>query len=295
MQQFWRILVLSCLLIVWGGHYAFALDAKCERIVSLSPSVTDILASLDLLPNMVGITRYCTVPKDADNIRQVGGVVDTNYEAIVTLNPSIIFIQGDSHTAQIKPLKQFNYDIQALSFSSIEASINNINIIGKLCGIPEKSRNITNEIRESFTKLVGEKSVSKPKVLLFYGFNYDLYSKTPPTSAAGKSFHTELIELLGGVNVYKGLSNAPQLSQEAILHLDPDVIIILSGDGALPDFDKRYILRTENYQPNWPLVSEARAIKNGQVYVIDGFATMIPSPKAIESLAKAFSTIFKQN
>src|SRR5690606_36951859 len=60
-----------------------------KRIVSLAPSITESLFALGLGDRVVGVTRYCTYPPEAQTRAIVGGFVDPNYEAIVKLEPDL--------------------------------------------------------------------------------------------------------------------------------------------------------------------------------------------------------------
>ena len=63
------------------------LDSPAQRIVSLAPSITETLFFLGVGDRVVGVTRYCNFPPEAKSKTIVGGVIDPNYEVIVSLCP----------------------------------------------------------------------------------------------------------------------------------------------------------------------------------------------------------------
>src|SRR5690606_17941429 len=64
----------------------------CARIVSLAPSITETIYDLSLGSNLVGVTRFCKYPKEATLLPQIGGLLDPNIEAIVSLRPTLVVV-----------------------------------------------------------------------------------------------------------------------------------------------------------------------------------------------------------
>ena len=77
-----------------------------SRIISMAPSITEALFALDLADKVAGVTRYCDYPLEAKAKPQVGGFLDPNYEAIVTLEPdlAILLTIHDEADARLKNL-----------------------------------------------------------------------------------------------------------------------------------------------------------------------------------------------
>ena len=73
------------------------------RIVSLAPSITEILFALELEEQIVGVTRFCDYPAAASGIAKIGGFSDPNFEAIVALKPSIVFGMSEHQALGRKP------------------------------------------------------------------------------------------------------------------------------------------------------------------------------------------------
>ena len=71
-------------------------DRPPERIVSVSPNITETLFALGLGDRVVGVTQFCTYPPEAQTRPQVGGYLDPNYEAILALKPDVVIFPGEN-------------------------------------------------------------------------------------------------------------------------------------------------------------------------------------------------------
>ena len=74
-------------------------SAKVRRIVSMSPSVTEVLFDLGLGNKLVGITDFCKYPSATAKIEKIGGYLDANYEAIISLKPDIVILRKEFQQA----------------------------------------------------------------------------------------------------------------------------------------------------------------------------------------------------
>jgi iron complex transport system substrate-binding protein len=88
-------------------------------------------------------------------------------------------------------------------------------------------------------------------------------------------FYSELIEAAGGQNAYTGTLPFPRLSREALIILDPEVIIEVISDGANPEDARR----------DWQNLASIRAVKNGRVFVLTEQSHTVPGPRFADTLA----------
>ncbi|RMG67943.1 MAG: hypothetical protein D6710_10775, partial [Nitrospirae bacterium] len=73
-----------------------------ERIISLAPSITEILFSLGLGDRVVGVTNFCDYPKEALKRPKIGGMTNPSLEAIVRLRPDIVVLTTDGNPGEIE-------------------------------------------------------------------------------------------------------------------------------------------------------------------------------------------------
>ena len=269
---------------------ALAVSKQCSRIISLSPTITDTLLSLGLEQNIVAGTRYDRLPKDS-HIQQIGGMLDPNYEAITLLSPTIIFADLTEDSPQKRKFDTLKFNTTLLSFTSLDEIQQAIKNIGAICNITAEANQKINEFNLALTATQLENR--SPKVLMLYSYEGDDHLTQLPQRAAGKSFHQDILEAVGGQNAYQGDLNAPIMSQEGILMLNPDIIILLQGDQN-KELDQSRSITTEKIHPKWRSLQGLSAIKNGQVYMMKGEPTFIASPDAVIATLKSLHTILSQ-
>lgn len=270
---------------------ALAVSEQCQRIISLSPTITDTLLSLGLEKNIVAGTRYDRLPKDS-HIQQIGGMLDPNYEAMTLLSPTIIFTDLTNDSPQKRKLDTLKLNTQTLDFSSLEDIQQSLQTIGTVCEITTKTDQKNSELNQAFK--TARLTDTAPRVLMLYTYEGEDHLTQLPQRAAGKSFHQDILEATGAHNAYQGSLNAPIMSQEGILMLNPDIIILLQGDQN-KTLDETRSITIEKIQPNWQNLQELSALKKHRVYLMKGEATFIASPNAIIATLQHLHKILYHN
>ena len=123
------------------------LDSGPIRIVSLSPSTTEILFALGLDEEIVGVTDYCDYPKEALEKDKVGGFEKANLERIISLGPDIVISSGNENREAGKIL--YDAGIQMASFNSkdTEAIFSEILRIGQIASREDEAQELVEELR----------------------------------------------------------------------------------------------------------------------------------------------------
>lgn len=269
---------------------ALAVSEQCSRIISLSPTITDTLLSLGLEQNIVAGTRYDRLPKDS-HIQQIGGMLDPNYEAITLLSPTIIFADLTEDSPQKRKFDTLKLNTKLLTFTSLNEIQQAVKTIGAICDITAETNQKLDEFNLALTTTQLENR--SPKILMLYSYEGDDHLNQLPQRSAGKSFHQDILEAVGGQNAYQGELNAPIMSQEGILMLNPDIIILLQGDQN-KELDQSRSITTEKIHPNWRSLQGLSALKNDQVYIMKGEPTFIASPDAVIATLKSLYTVLSQ-
>lgn len=244
-----------------------------ERIVSLSPNLTHIIYALGALDKVVGVTIFSDFPPEASKLPKVGGWVNPNYEAIVALKPDLVVLMKDQDTIFGQKIR--NLGLKTLvtdSNNSVEDILDTINLMGKLLGKEAEAKKLTASMQSSLDE-IRQRTDGLPKknLLLVVGRNpgtmEDIY-------VIGRdNYINELIELAGGENVVQNKRLSIKITKEALLTYDPDVIIEINHEQV--DKEKE-ILET------WSSLSESRAVKNGQVYILPSTVLLHPSQTIVE-------------
>lgn len=261
---------------------------SCQRIVSVSPALSDMMSELKLEDRIVGATRYCKLPESPDR-KIVGGYFDLNFEKVVSLKPDIVFLEGTENNPVSQKLDALGIKNRVFSLDTLDEMEAAKQEIGHYC---EGEVVIGGEtLRDYLTHFVPEDRADlvKPRVLILYNYG-DNAARILPRLAAGRSFHGELLETLSMENVYLGSLNAPELTREAIALLNPEWILILNG-GIEDASSARDLLHVEKIKPRWEFLSSVSAVQNQRVYEITGFYTQIPSVTAMRRLGKLFAEL----
>lgn len=257
-------------------------ETPCGRLISMAPSITETLYALGLGGNVVGVTTFCQRPKEAVSKPKVGGYFDVNYEAALSLRPTLVVIHG-GRGDQEERLKRLGVKTISVDHTSVSGIIGSIETIGGLCGVDENAKRLVDGLRQRMDKIRAKVSgARRPRVLVAVGRNIGSTSVAEAYIAGKKSYYDDLIALAGGVNAYEGLAVAtPMVSAEGIISLKPDYVIELIPplNGKAPD--------ASTAEKDWAKLS---AMGGGfAARAIIGAHTVIPGPDfavLLEEMAK---------
>jgi iron complex transport system substrate-binding protein len=242
-----------------------------QRIISLAPSITEILFALDLGDRVVGVTDYCDYPEEAKEKPKVGGYYTTNLEMIMAQEPDLVL--ADGHDPVCQQLVNLGLTIVVLQPKDIFGIFRNIELVGEITGKEQKAEKLIASL-EARLNAVAEKTArisQKPQVFA----EIDATDLTKPWTAGPGSFIDALITLAGGENIVKVSGAWVQLSLEELIAADPDLIIV---GLMLP-------LTAEEVRQRPGAWQQLAAIKEGKVYAIsDPSLTSRPGPRIIDGL-----------
>jgi iron complex transport system substrate-binding protein len=255
-----------------------------RRIVSLAPSITEILFSLGMGDRVAGVTRYCDYPPEALTKTRIGGYYDPNYEAILLLKPDLIVMLAE-HEGPREYLAELGFDILVVDHKSISGIFRSIETIGRACGALQKAESITKDIEVRMERIRKKtEGLPSPRVLVSIGRNMGSGTLKDVYISGREGFYDEMIGRIGGVNAYDGGVAFPVVSGEGIIQMNPDVIIDM-----VPDLED-HGWNPEMIRREWDAVSQVDAVKNRRVYVFGEDYVAVPGPRFIfimEKMARA--------
>ncbi|HOK89813.1 MAG TPA: helical backbone metal receptor [Candidatus Hydrogenedentes bacterium] len=243
------------------------------RVVSLAPSLTETLFAIGAGDRVIGVTRFCAWPAEATRRPQVGGFLDTNYEAIVALKPDLV-VALPSHGDHVDRLKALNLRCVIVSQTTLKDILDSIPRLGALTDRTESAEQLARTLQqqlEHIRELV--RDTSPPRVLLSSGRNPADNSLSEVYIVGRKSFLNDLLEIAGGENAYVDPSvEYPMLSAEGIIRLDPEVIIeFVTEKDPVRYPDSMYL------EP-WHRLGVLTAAQHNRIYLIRGPHHTIPGP-----------------
>ncbi len=257
-------------------------QSRAQRIVSLSPSVTEILDGVGAFPRVIAVSDYCEYPPEVKSLPRVGGWQNTNLERIASLKSDLV-IMTDAEAPFVKDrLEQLKVRTLVVPGRSIEDAFIAMSEIGLATDNVRGAEQLATETRAEIDRVRAlTKDLPKRRVLCVVdrvpGTLRDLYTATEG------SFIAQLIEIAGGESVAplaeKGYG---KINKEAIVALDPEIIIDMV-QGAEGKF-------AEDPRAVWNELSQLRAVREGRVYSLRETSVLHPS-QFIGKSALAFARI----
>ncbi len=274
MQRFTCCLLLALFLFSTG---ALSLDRKCSRIVSLAPSITEVLYEVGLGKNIVGVTKFDRYPESVKNKPKVGGLHDPNIEAIAKLKPSTIMLFAE--TRGIEKLKKLsNVNFYIVNHKNLNNIIKSIPSVSEYCGATEKGPAVFSKTIDRILALENKtKNLPKTKVLIAVGRSGKLKAFNNLFISGNDGFYTSILERLGAENAYKqNTASVASMSMEGLLKLQPDVIIeLITSENNSLEFK-------ESIFDSWKDYTFLNAVNRGRVHIIANDYSFIPGPRVIK-------------
>jgi iron complex transport system substrate-binding protein len=242
-----------------------------ESVVSLAPSVTEILFALGLGDKVVGVTEACDYPDEAKEKPKVAGYFSANLEAVLDKDPDIVF--ADGHDPVEQQIEEQGIPLVVLQPADIEGIFRNIELIGDLMNEEREAAELVDELQQRLDAVVARTTTAVTKPTVF--FEIDASDETKPWTVGPESFIDPLISLAGGQNIVNEAGDYLQVNLETLLSGDPDLIILSDYPYVTPE-------DVLNRQGVW---QELRAVKEKKVYAIsDPSLTSRPGPRIIDGL-----------
>ncbi|GAB1385926.1 ABC transporter substrate-binding protein [Melaminivora sp.] len=189
-----------------------------QRIVTLQPSLTEAVCSLDACERLVGVDRHSDWPAGIASLPRVGGMAEANIEAIVALRPDLVLLGTRSRSAQ--RLQALGLRVLVLEATSHADIRRNLEAIAQALGKPGAGERLW----RGLDLRVQEQRRRVP--VAWQGRRVYLELHGGKAAASEESFIGETLALLGLVNVVPGRLGAfPRLGPEYALRADPDVLI----------------------------------------------------------------------
>jgi iron complex transport system substrate-binding protein len=206
-------------------HLGPPVPAQVRRVVTLAPSLSEIVLALGAGDRLVGVTRFDDDPRLA-KVKRAGGYNDPEPETVLGLHPDLVIAQpAPENHGPVETLARLGIPVEAFALEDLKQVEDAMEQIGVLLGLPERGRALRDDL-ERHRAAVREASRRgpHPRALLVLGLE-------PLVVAGPKSFVGELLEDAGGVNVAGDADRPfPRISAEAAVRAQPDVVVICGFD-----------------------------------------------------------------
>ena len=241
-----------------------------QRIISLAPSITEILFALKLGDRVIGVTSYCDFPDEAKAKEKVGDTIKPNLERLIVLKPDLVLISTASQLEKItRQLDQLGIPVFVTSPQSVAGVLTSLRKIGELTGAEQQAEALAAEMQTRITAVQRQATTnSAPRVLY-------ILQLSPLITAGKNTFINDLINQAGGRSISgEETTDYPQFSREAVIARAPEVIIIPASHGA----------ELVNIEAVKQAFAATPAIKNNRIVRINPDLVSRPGPRIVEGL-----------
>lgn len=237
-----------------------------QRIISLVPSLTELLFDLGLADRMVGVTKFCIHPSHAQSVAtKVGGTKSFDFEQIKALNPDLIIAnKEENYKDGIEQLCE-DYPVYISDIFDLKDAMNTITQIGRMTQSESKSKQLVENIQQGFEE-VKDKLEGQVLYLIWQG---------PVMVAGADNFINFLLDWLGLDNAVGHLTRYPELNEEALSQQSPDYVFLSSEPYP---FKEKHLSKFEQMFPNAEVM-----LVDGEMFSWYG-SRLVHSPKYFMSL-----------
>ena len=252
-----------------------------ERIVTLSPSINEIVFALGAGKDVVANTNYCDFPEESKAILKIGGYNNISLEKILETKPTVVI--GQDYDEKLNSnLKALGIKTLSYKTNTISSIKNTINELGNFFDKKEKAKELTSNIDNALLSV--NSIVENKKILIVISPKKSLSNQIYVTG--NFLYFEDIIKASGNKNAYFSENQAqPVVNTEKIIGMNPDIIILLTPflDGKKQEQEE--IIKAWKQLP-------INASKDDNIYTVDKLYAGIPSQR-VEFFIKDFRKILE--
>lgn len=242
-----------------------------QRVVSLAPSITEIIFSLGADDKLKGATQYSDYPPKAKALPRVGSYVRLDLEKIVALKPDLcIGIRDGNPKHLVEKIEAIGIPVYVIDPRNIKGIMKAIKGVGEVLGVRHQAAVLIDDMQKRVNKVkeIVASSMIRPRVF----FQVDA---APIITAGTNTFTHELINIAGGINLGAGAVPYPRYSWEQVLSLQPEIVIVMSMAGGHSP---------EKLIAEWRRWPQLPAVQSSRIYVVDADLFDRPTARLINGL-----------
>ncbi|MER7164616.1 ABC transporter substrate-binding protein [Micromonospora sp. NPDC000207] len=258
------------------------LDARPERIVSLSATATEMLFAIGAGDQVTAVDDQSNHPAEAPKTDLSG--FQPNAEAIAGKNPDLVVLSNDMNKIvdQLTTLKIPVF--LAPAATTLDDSYQQITDLGTLTGNADGAADVTKRMRDDIAKLVADLPQRAEKLTYFHELGPELYSATSKTFIGSLYSQVGLENIADAADPDGKQGGYPQLSQEVIVQADPDFIFLADTKCCQQSAE------TVKERSGW---SGLTAVKNNQIVALDDDVASRWGPRVVDLLRAIVDAVAK--
>jgi ABC-type Fe3+-hydroxamate transport system substrate-binding protein len=256
--------------------------SRPQRIISLSPNVTEILEGVGAFDRVVAVSDFCDYPPAAQKLPRVGGWQTTSLEQVNALRPDLVILTPPQAPFVQAPLNALGLRTLVVRGLTLQEAVQAIEQIGTATGNKSEAESLVRQVQSTLDGVRAKtRHLARPRVLCVVdrvpGTLRDIYTATEG------SFLSELIEIAGGQCISpQAVGGYTKMAIEAVVTLNPEIVIDMV-QGARGRF-------AENPGQVWQQLSEVSAVHEGKIFPIRDTSVLHPS-QFVAATARRFGKI----
>ncbi|MAJ87472.1 MAG: cobalamin-binding protein [Cellvibrionales bacterium TMED148] len=254
------------------------LESPVERIISMSPDLTEVVFELGAGPKLVGADEHSNHPPEARAITRVNSSSTANLELILSLEPDFILAwktgNGPRVISRLRDLGLPVFVVETKRVMDVPALYRRLGpLFGQTLLAKQKAKTFSHEI-----EVIRQNAHNQPEITVFYEIWED-----PLMTLSGKHMVSDAISICGGKNIFEDMVPvAPLISLEAVVAADPQVIVTSGSVEGL-----------QNWRSRWSRWAGMQAVKNQHLYMVAPDLLLRQSGRLLEGVKSLCDKIQK--
>lgn len=240
-----------------------------QRIISLSPSTTEILFAVGMGDRVIGVDEYSDYPEEVKDKTKIGSYLTPNLEIIISLKPDLILVSDMTSKDDVAILEEKGLTVVVLAPRDIDGIIQDIRLVGAIGNNSAEANNLADSLEQrinAITSKTSNSNINRPSVYIEY---YPYWTYGPG------SFGNDLILMAGGRNIASTTITAyPEITSEFLIASNPEIIIFTVG------YHASTTVEDITNRAGWDATD---AVKYNRIYTIDDDIMARPGPRIVDA------------
>jgi len=238
-----------------------------RRIVSLAPSVTEILFALGAGDRVVGVTDYCDYPAEAASRTKIGGLINPDLERIVGLRPDLVIAStSGNYRDDTERIERLGLSVYAIDTPDVEAILDAIEAVGALVDARAEAAGLVARLRARI-ETVRRAAAARPRVRALF-----VIEPQPLIVPGARTFIGEALAMAGADLAGGSSSGWSQIDMEQVIELRPGVILTTEPNRSWSEG----LASAREWR-------QVPAVTRGRVYVVSD-SIQHPGPRLVEGI-----------
>ncbi|WP_306394339.1 cobalamin-binding protein [Telluria beijingensis] len=264
----WAVSAQAAITVKDDAGLPVTVDKPAVRVVSMAPSVTELLFAAGGGGQIVGAVNYSDYPEAAKRITRIGSNREIDMELLISLKPDLIVAwRHNSSERQIEMVRRLGIPVFQSDPQTLDGIPDSVLRLGRLLGTEAAAKTTATQLREQLAGLRTRYAGRAPVRTFYQVWDKPLYT------LSGKHILTDAMKLCGGENIFDKLTvTAPIVSIESVLQANPEAIIATA--------EKNY-----GGVDLWKPYGTLAAVRSNNLFTLDGHLLNRAGPRMVQGTA----------